>query len=438
MPAIPSVQIKDTEARSLEFFHHVVAPAISGQIDSSFWTRLVLQAGSDVPAVRHATIAISSLYENFGSSTAKPNQLAVRHYNHAIKDIMSTSDEQTVLLVCILFICIEFLRGDVSGAIDHCGHGVSILNNALANPRSTIRRDDLLDIFCRLGVFPFFFGSTPHTFPLLAGLELPSPPTPQSIPTFSQIQRSLDILVCRAIRLIRTGDDYRLGTSQQTEIPGHLLTEQLQVEQQLFQWRKSFLQLRSAKITPPEERLSHIALEMKHIVAKVWISNAFDPDEGAYDAHAEDFKHVVTLASHVPRTKQDNLEHAKFRFEMGFTPLLYFVAIKCRLLDTRLEALRFMNELAVRRENLWDADILNAVARRVIELEHGLSLDEMVMQSVGERKGAQPVPSSSFRIMDTVTNPNEEYRDGATARRVTFFLAGEDGGVRVAREWVMM
>lgn len=428
--------MNEPEARSLDYFRRVVAPAISGKLDSEFWNKLVLQAGSDTPAIRNATIAISSLYESFGSSSTQPNQLAVKHYNRAIRDVMSTSDQHEVLLVCVLFVCIEFLMGNSGAATDHCSHGITILNSMLTNNMS-LKEENLLDIFCRLSLFPFFFGSTPQTFPLLSGWDGQTSSTPYTIPDLGQLQRQLDLLVCRIIRLVRNGDDFRLGARLGGDIPIQLLAEQNELEQQLQLWETRFRQLEQPEPTTQDDRSNYAGLEIKFLVARVWSRNAFAPDETAYDAYINDFKRTIHVASDVAHftSTHDSLTRPKFRFEMGLFPLLYFVAIKCRVFDIRIEALRLMNILAVRRENLWDLVVMNAVARRIIEMEHGISLDD-AMVPAAKVPPSETVPHSVARIMDSVMDPHGTILEAGSSRRVTFFITSDDGAVNLAREWV--
>jgi hypothetical protein len=65
------------------------------------------------PTMRHAVLSISSLYEEFARGSRITRQVcgsnfAVNHYNAAIKHVKPASDEQMILVVCVLFICIEY------------------------------------------------------------------------------------------------------------------------------------------------------------------------------------------------------------------------------------------------------------------------------------------------------------------------------------------
>ncbi|KID99250.1 C6 zinc finger domain protein, partial [Metarhizium majus ARSEF 297] len=92
VPASPSPcpEADDLELRGLAFYQQIVAPALCGPLDSSFWTKLVAQMVHAEPATRHAVLAISWLYENFGDGAeetwtpergrTRADDFAIQHY----------------------------------------------------------------------------------------------------------------------------------------------------------------------------------------------------------------------------------------------------------------------------------------------------------------------------------------------------------------------
>lgn len=198
-----------SERRALQFFCRNAGPFLSGQMDPYFWTHLVMQFSTFEPSVRHSVVAISSLYEQMHFSPASKNdlandRLALRHYNAAIRQLKLMNNEPLVLLVCVLFICIEFLLGNREAAIQHCKHGVFILKNVEASYPWT--REHLSPIFRRLTLFPFFFALDNTSFPKL---DLDNQ-IPRSFASFLDAQYFIDGIITRTVRLVRWGDDYRL------------------------------------------------------------------------------------------------------------------------------------------------------------------------------------------------------------------------------------
>lgn len=125
--------VDSMETRALEFFRLQVAPALSKHSRKNFWNIVVAQVGQQEPAVRHALSCISSLYEGLGDrspSLLKPSQerFAITQYNMALGHLTSPKvDQNIVLLVCLLFICIETMRNNKDMAIQHCRHGEWLL-----------------------------------------------------------------------------------------------------------------------------------------------------------------------------------------------------------------------------------------------------------------------------------------------------------------------
>lgn len=117
------------ESRALEYFRIQVAPVFSRHSSRNFWNVVVSQIGHEQPAVRHALSCIGSLYEGLG---AKGNDFwhesqetfAITQYNKAVSHLTQPNvDQSIVLLVCMLFICIETIHRNKDMAIQHCRHG---------------------------------------------------------------------------------------------------------------------------------------------------------------------------------------------------------------------------------------------------------------------------------------------------------------------------
>ncbi|KAK5065819.1 hypothetical protein LTR69_003369 [Exophiala sideris] len=362
------------EDRAFAFFGQMAGPALSGHSESYFWTNVVMQLSHREPAVRHAVVAVSSLYEKFQDVVKTPisapaNPLALRHYNAAIKELRSTRDETVVLVVCALFICIEFLQGNHQSAIEHCRSGILVLNKA--DTSLVWARDHLVPMFCRIGLFPFFFGCTASSFPSVAGLD------PISSTCFSSItdaQSTLDVILSTSIRFIRNSDSYRLGELRHTTIPTWIREKQDSLVISLNEWRCAFSEFRTSNI----DLLTCCLLQMKFLVVQIWVNVALDKSEMVYDQHIDKFQSIIDLASQASLSRsQAPRPRPSFIFDMGFTPLLYFVAMKCRNLSIRLAALSFMTTLGIARETLWDLNTMYRVARRLIEIEHGIDLNSL-------------------------------------------------------------
>ncbi|RDW73412.1 hypothetical protein BP6252_07319 [Coleophoma cylindrospora] len=431
------------EARGLDFFRRVVAPAFSGHSSSYFWTQLVAQIGQQEPAVHHAVVAISSMYEQMSithhSSLESPRaRFAIGQYNLALKELSShVKDESTVVLVCILFMCIETLQENKQAAIAHCRHGITILNRC--NGGSAWVRAHLLPIFTRLSIFPFFFGASVENFPSLGDL---ASDIPKSFTTLDESCFALDSLVSRSIRLIRSVDSYRLKVTNAAFIPASLYEEQSSVDSSLEAWQERFSSFRLKN--PPSHDLvgSYLILEMKYLVSKIWLKSSFECSEMVYDRHLDKFQQLVNLAQQILpwETKRSKVtSKPKFVFEMGYLPLLYFAVIKCRDLRIRLIALYSMKAICVHRESLWDADLLYVLGRRVIEIEHGINLETTSFE--GSPDLESQLPLDEMRIRDSVVTNDirirqDERGQSVSLRKVCFLVWSPGDGVDLMDEWV--
>lgn len=194
------------DGRAFDFYHHVVAPALSRFPDDQFWTRMVSQASMQEPAVRHAVLSISTVYELVDDTPSEKMLLnpkgryAMVQYNHALQHLAGVQDESVVLFSCILFICLEILRDNKMGALTHVAHGVRVFNNCLQR-KSAWAADYLRPVFNRLTSCPFFFGATEKALPILYGVERQRVLGPQE--NYEVARYRLDLLTASSIRFVR-------------------------------------------------------------------------------------------------------------------------------------------------------------------------------------------------------------------------------------------
>ncbi|KAI0882831.1 uncharacterized protein GGS22DRAFT_168895 [Annulohypoxylon maeteangense] len=447
-----------SEGRALQFFCEKTAQFLSGATDPYFWTHLVMQFSNFEPAVRHSVVAISSLYEQFQDESAshsdvqlRDNSLALQHYNAAIRELKTTDNQPLVLLVCILFICIEFLQSNKEAAIQHCKHGIALLENT----NYSWAREHLVPVFRRLSIFPYFFGVGSADFPDLVSVDEPLPPI---FNTWADAQISMDSIMSRTLKLVRGGDMYRFGSLRYKGIPPDQLREQEEIGYLLNEWHILFqgLDTRSGlPATPVAEKnklgmdfiqaMSRVILSVRYETCRIWLGIAFEANEICYDFHLDSFRRIldscllldaaVPAAARTPTAKRS----PRFIFETGFTPIIHFMATKCREYSMRLEALRLIKVLGVPRENLWEVDQMFAIARRVIEIEHGVSLDG----------SGQPItapiypnfPPDEKRIRFTPTEPKAAVyvdQNGKETRgwSVGFIMPGQQGNFSMHSEFI--
>ncbi|KAI3543596.1 hypothetical protein CSPX01_06252 [Colletotrichum filicis] len=409
---------KASEGRALQYFCEIAGPVMSGAVDPYFWTHVVMQFSNFEPAVRHAVISISSLYEeaqgNFEATATvrHSNQnLALHHYNAAIHElrVMDSQEKQPIiLLVCVLFICVEIMRVNRKAALQHSRHGVEILKSISPDYMFSWTMEHLLPIFRRLSEFALFFGEEESDFPDIRALE---GPMPQFFLTFSDAQLMLDVLFNRTAEFMRSQRNSQRAASKSPgpddtgTPPPSLLSEHAAINGLLDQWFKLYNDFMAIK---PKEaptqnnqiisrsdsdrpKMLQCFLLTRYECCCIWLNMAFDTSEAGYDRYITNFRRILKrllwLEAEVPDPLRFNTsKHPHFIFEAGFGAMLFFLVSSCRDLETRLEFLRLMPVLGLPRENLWEADVLVAAARKIIELEHDIKLDI----------SGRPVSSPSF------------------------------------------
>ncbi|KAF5677547.1 hypothetical protein FHETE_1598 [Fusarium heterosporum] len=360
------------DIRSLSFFHHTVAPFLSGPYDGSFWTYFVAQTTYSEPAVRHTVLAISSLFENFGAlPTSKPdvNRFAISHYNKAINILVNDPEPSIdiVLLVCVLFVCLEFLRGNPAAAVTHATHGVQLFNATEDNARLTTTLSNI-------SMFPVFFAKDGEEFPLLrrhTGKTVRDNPVFQDL---SEAQHIFGHICIRALRIIRAGSS-RLANPMHQKPLEEILSLKREAQDDIETWGAAFERFHATRPEDDRDDSTTVALMMWYRLMKVWLSQCMETSEMGYDAFKDDFAHVIKWARKAAENLENrNIKPAKFIYDPGDVLKLHFTVHRCRYLPLRLEALSLMRRLASEGGPEWDAPLMDDMACRIIEAEHDIDL----------------------------------------------------------------
>ncbi|KAI1813458.1 hypothetical protein GGS20DRAFT_553317 [Poronia punctata] len=426
------------ERRCLEFFCDVAAPTLSGPLDGYFWTHLTIQFSQMEPAMRHAVVAVASLYEqahcNPDAVYLMPdNDVVLRHYNAAIHHLKGMKNESLVLLACVMFVCIEFLRGNREAAIEHCRHGISILSRVEnAFPWT---REYLSPIFRRLSIIPFFFSvGEGDPLPTLGVNDI----MPASFASLAESEYYLDGLLGRTIRLVRNGDKYRVGALRNEPISPDLIDEQNITRGLLDGWNARFHHWTSQSQAPVKLDAERCNMLMRYQICRIWVETPFSYHETVYDDYLLTFSMMIDWAIRVQSSPKYNSNMPRFIFEMGFMPLLFFIVTKCRCLETRLQALFLMKTMGAIRENLWDMVAMFAAAKRIVEIEHGTKLSDDGL--IIEKPTCPGFPPDEVRIRDATTEPYPVVQivDGVEVcgRLGGFYRRTPDDGIYVQSEFL--
>ncbi|GAB1320414.1 hypothetical protein MFIFM68171_10624 [Madurella fahalii] len=392
------------ERRAFHFFQHVTAPCLSGDLDGAFWRVLVLQICQSEPAVRHAVLAVSSLHEAMVQAAMMTtyvdiegrSSFALYQYNQAIACLlnqMRTVDARPLvpLLTCVLFVCIELMQSKDRDSLIHLDQGRQILSQlgrkaSARNPEIDLIKQHLVPMYTRLSLTSLMFGADPVAIP--APLKTLTE-VPMLFETIDEVRYALYDFMDECLRFAKKSHTAKIG-----EIPPDDLrvfeNEQDYLLRKLAKFNVAFSLYRSAKAreSPP----GSIALIQIHVhTTFIWVSTALNQHETVFDDYVDTFSAIIPLATEFMDTlaaapaSREQLNPGKpggsalsadtrrlsamFSFEMHIIAPLYFVAAKCRHPVIRRAALNLLRRNPARRENLWRANVMAAIAERTMRVE---------------------------------------------------------------------
>ena len=413
----------------LDFFHHNLAAKLDGQFDSEFWSKLVLQLSHSEPAIKHAVSAVSVIHRDVESSMNSPsgytaaNPAASKEWNAAMQAlssrILSKPNSNLVPLVCcLIFTCIEFMKGNVDSALVHIQSGFKIL----AMVRSTIQaegdenttysdedikaiEEHIVPMFSRLNALCTLFGRV--TPPVLAIAN----DAGETLHNLADARQRLYEAMDPAIRFIRSAGRRAEGF----ELTMDDFAEQIKLQNALDTWRTEFEDLidRLKRTDKPANQEAVSLLLVQFLVVHTWLAVCTTAEETAIDSYNPAFLELIECAEHVVNSYKESGKLQPVSFDMQVIGPLYYTTVKCRDPTLRRRALSLL-KLAPRREGLWNAHHAFVTARRVIELEEGVDRNAQGLPAESGRLRGVNLPSDEARVYNHSRMPGEHRRfDGS-------------------------
>lgn len=406
----------------LEFYHRCAAPTLSSKFDNEFWSRTVLQMAQSEFAVRNALIALGYLlrtesgslkHARSGLVAAQQRKTFLSHYNKSVRCLVdriavSSYVSEVVLVACLLFICIEFLRGNYHTAFTHLNSGLRLISDWQQREPASLQRgvssnisaskgivqDTLIPLYVRTIAPALLYGATVEDV-----FKIPCPhpsdlrgrhfTTIVEAETFSHELRNQSILFARKI-----GQKLFLRVPISTEDFIH----QAELLECHYAWFRAMQDLESQGELSKEDQITASSLKVAYHSTYIVLACAAEFCQQKYDTYIENFKEInrhaklvlnsmnlspstMSSPSSVSSTSSLNTRisasqnptpsphpTANFTFELSLIPCLHFVATRCRCPVTRREAVSLL-ALNPPREALWDAEQHALVATRCIEIE---------------------------------------------------------------------
>ena len=392
--------------------------------------------------MRHAVVAISSLYEDLSCkgrevSRLATNPFALFHYNHAVHKLRDVRYEPLVLLVCLLFVCIEVIQDNTEQAIIHCRHGLAILQSIQTT--AVWAQDYLAPIFHRLSPLPVFYARSMNS------IQNPLTHIPENFSTLREVNLAIENIIARRLQLACRGDEYLYGCLRNQAIWPRSSPAETELKQAIGHFVPALARFGKhlqKQGWSGDTEAWFLCCELRAEFCRIWITIAQDPDETAYDEFIEKFRYMVDIARRLSSKMKQRTEIPKgpeFRFEIGYLMITHIVVMKCRDLVTRLEALELVKTYTAKRENFWDSEIMYELGRRVIEVEQNMILNEKDVP-IGW-VSLTDFPPEERRVRDIHFDKNRVIHaevDGlkVTGKPVSFIMRDAGGTVYLQHEFI--
>ena len=113
--SVDSIYALTPQARSLQFFTEKTLAGLQTFFPDHLWNTKILQVAQSTECIRNAVIALASFHEQYltlNSSQQSDSKFGLGHYNLAIRQSISSSNEaqsppHIPILSCLIFVCIE-------------------------------------------------------------------------------------------------------------------------------------------------------------------------------------------------------------------------------------------------------------------------------------------------------------------------------------------
>ena len=405
------------DLRLLEFFHLRCLPTIPGYTKSRIFP-LVPQLGSAEPAIKHAMLAIASLYEETeslgrplnkkpptsrDSSVSKPEAVAMKHYTKALSELRQglnskKTSSTMVLIACMLFTCVEALRGQDEAALAHIENGLNIISNlkkrheseSISGQRShSISQDSqftepLFGAFSALRLLALSIKEQNLRGKLkIEPRALEDCPPRFTFSTLAEARTALEPILNNVANII-----YSKAEAANAASPGPdpAATRTIQVDAQIRRWSRAFdavmietSRQSYANDSPVFEHMKTYPLILriyaKLVSIRLWVSY-WPVGDPSLDAMNPDFEELLDLVERCTISQSQgrvSIPGNKFRpplfiMNMGIIPAIFFTACKCPSIALRCRAIEML-ERNPRREVLWDSTNCARNARNLMEME---------------------------------------------------------------------
>ncbi|KAI0096814.1 hypothetical protein F4776DRAFT_556237 [Hypoxylon sp. NC0597] len=395
----PAPGINSTERESLHFFWVATEHDVSRNFEPHFWGRLVLQASREYPTVLYALDAVSALYKAYmmrehvthqsqGVLDTPMTRSALVCYNKAVKVISEhlsagTIPLEAVLLCCLLFVWLEFLRNDFVTGMKHLQSGLAILQEASGllsrrGPAFVGIDGSIPHIFTRLQIQATIHGCPSSNFnssPMKCPSEALIHPHPPSFFTLAEARHSLDSKVVYIFQLVREKQTFEASRGFQTitcpEWPWFVARRDAYITD-LMRWSAAFQQSPLLTAGNDANTVRTLLLQLNFEVAMMVLRALFFDSEMQYDEYNAEFERILTLVERILQSGSSKGQHPVLSLDTSVIPSLCYVILKCRERTIRHKAMEVLKS-APEREGMWHRDSMIVATNWKVAMEESFA-----------------------------------------------------------------
>lgn len=381
--------MKSTEHLHFQWYFIKSSVKLPGAFYSISLTPLLYQACTIEPSLRYAITCLGSIHKQQVFAAFHDEALITEQYCLAIKSLRpylndgSQHSLRIALFICLLFVQMENLRGNLDQGMIHLEHGLQLLTLFKSLPSMNPLDGWLIANFTGLVVQAKLSDQMRH----FACCQLLVLIRDKQTSYFRSIYHARRILESIFLRLFDLRDHSLL--SNETEIQCAL------VDTQLESWLNTWTMLNQEFLTP-QECIAYRILRMFHRIAVILAAVCTDlSDEAIWDKQVREFMAIIgdcvdlyheLYPNGVRRVVLDlGSESGTSISDIGWIAPLHFTAVNCRNPHLRRQAIDLL-KIVPHREGLYSSELSVAIATEVMRTEEDTSYASRVPRAEALQK----------------------------------------------------
>lgn len=380
------------EARAFDFYLKCAAPSLGGLLDRDFWLAVLPQLCIADPAVKHAVLAISTLYEHplldayhpppVGIVYSERQRRALNWYAKSVSTVLArseTEDElkqiETGLLTCLLFTSVEVQQVNIGSTVTLLEKGFNLVARytsmcqTLSLRPAPVITSLVVPILVRQTILFGIFGHylCPSVFRILDQL-IPAGPIP--ISSLEAARDSIYAILVRSFFLIERAT---VSLGDETGARERLENEQTYMLDWLQAWRDSMQTYMIEHASSARDQAVYNTLCCYERVVYLWVSRCtygyMHEDDEERQSYSAILSHAESALAYERQLKQQPL-NVPFVLELTAMPALFFVGWQCRDTEICRRAASLMRQGPVQEYVLVTGLQIDLVQRLIAIEEH--------------------------------------------------------------------